>query len=80
MASREDLKTWVIEALKAYGGSARIVQICEYIWNKYEAELRESGDLFYVWQYNMRWVGTQLRKEGVLQPNPPGIRPWRLAK
>ena len=81
MASREDLKPWIIEALIAHQGSAHIAPICRYIWDKYESELRRSGDLFYIWQYEMRWAGNKLRSEGVLQPKPKGDRgPWRLAK
>ena len=31
MATREDLQEWVIEALRALGGKAHIVQIFKYI-------------------------------------------------
>lgn len=62
------LDEWVIEALEAHGGSASIVDICKHIWEFHESDLRKSGDDFYTWQYDMRWVGNRLREDGVLQP------------
>ena len=35
-------------------------------WRIDEEELRRSGDLFYRWQYVMRWSATTLRKDGVM--------------
>ena len=80
MATRDDLCDWVIEALKANGGRAKIVQVCKYIWEHYEKELRNSGDLFYTWQYDMRWAGQKLRNNGILKP-AHGNRsaPWELS-
>lgn len=66
MAHKSDLPEWVHECLKKLGGSARIVDICKCIWEIHEAELRQSGDLFYTWQYDVRWAGVRLRKAGVL--------------
>ena len=63
---RADLPDIVLEALQALGGRGTIVQICKHIWEKYESELHKSGDLFYRWQYDMRWAGLQLRKAGKL--------------
>ena len=75
------LALWIVEALEAHGGSASIVEICRHIWKKRESELRKSGDDFFTWQYDMRWVGNKLRTEGALQPKTRGDRgPWRLAK
>jgi len=67
MAHREDLRKWLTEALEANNGSASIVEICKYVWEKYENELRRSGDLFYTWQYDIRWAATQLRKKGIIR-------------
>ena len=64
--TRADLPDIVFEALKALGGRGTIVQICKYIWEQYEPELRKSGDLFYSWQYDMRWAGQHLRDTGKL--------------
>jgi len=79
MAHRKDLRKWLTEALEANNGSASIVEICKYVWEKYENELRRSGDLFYTWQYDIRWAATQLRKEGIIRAadlSPKGI--WEL--
>ena len=63
---RSDLPAIVIEALESMGGQGTIAQICKYIWEHYEKDLRNSGDLFYRWQYDMRWAGQQLRDAGKL--------------
>ncbi len=81
MATRDDLCDWVIEALKANGGRARIVEICKHIWEHHESDLRKSGDLFYTSQYDVRWAGQKLRDDGALMPaygNRSG--PWALKK
>jgi hypothetical protein len=36
------------------------------LWKKHEPELRKSGDLFYTWQYGMRWAATELRKQEIM--------------
>ena len=79
--SREDLKTSVIEALEAHNGSASIVLISKYIWDKYEPELLSSDDLFYTWQDDLRWAGNKLQKKDLLRPKPKrSLGPWRLAR
>jgi hypothetical protein len=80
MARRKDLRKWIIAALKAYNGKASLVQVCKYVWERYENELKRSGDLFFTWQYDIRWVAKQLRDEGILaaaESSPRGI--WELA-
>lgn len=61
MIDREDLKDWVYEAVRENGGVASIVTVAKHIWIHHEAELRASGDLFYKWQYDMRWAAQRLR-------------------
>ena len=81
MANKNDLKSWVIQALMAQSGSAHIAQVAKHIWDHHDAELRASGDLFYTWQYDMRWAADQLRAENRLKPKPRGDRgPWRLSE
>ena len=80
MSKREDLKTWVIDALRAHGNSATIVEVCQHIWEHHEMELKSSGDLFYTWQYDMRWAGQELRNNGTLRPvHGSRFRLWELA-
>ena len=80
MLTREDLQDLVIEALKANDGKARIFEVCKYIWDNYENELKASGKLLYTWQYEVRWAAQQLRNSGVMKP-VFGSRslPWELA-
>lgn len=80
MAKKHDLQEWIVEVLKTKGGSASIVEICKYVWEKYEDELRSSGDLFFTWQYDLRWAATEPRKAGIMRSaslSPTGI--WELA-
>ncbi len=80
MATKEDLSGWLIEALRANNGSASIVEVCKYVWNNYENDLRRSGDLFFTWQYDIRWAATRMQNKGILraaESSPSGI--WELA-
>ena len=63
--SYSELKAWVDQAVSEVG-PAPIARIAEHIWKNHEADLRASGDLFYTWQYAMRWAGQELQREGKL--------------
>ena len=65
---KELLIRWVHEALRRRGGRASIVNVAQEIWDAHEVELRGSGDLFFTWQYDMRWAAWMLRRRGVLRP------------
>jgi hypothetical protein len=79
--TREDLQALVVEALKEQGGSAPLLEVAKYIWRTQEEELRGSGDLFFTWQYDMRWAAQRLRDTGVLRPaRSSDDRKWELAK
>lgn len=67
MLHKEDLQRLVKEALESADGSANIVSIAKYIWSRYETELKESGDLFYTWQYDIRWAANELRRKGIIK-------------
>ena len=64
--TRQDLQHLVKQAITRQGGEASIVEVAKFIWDEAEAELRASGDLFYTWQYKMRWAAQRLRDEGKL--------------
>ena len=66
MANRDDLKEWVYQAVRQHAGQTKLIKVARYIWETYEQELRRSGDLFYTWQYEMRWAAQRLRNEGRL--------------
>ena len=81
MTSNADLMDWVMEALDQLGGSAEVVEISKQVWRNHEADLTSSGDLFFTWQYDLRWAAKRLRDSGKLKPSP-GRRPhakWELA-
>ena len=75
MATSGNLKIWVIKALEDLGPSP-VPRIAQHSWENHEPELRSSGDLFYTWQYAMRWAGQALQQEGKIMKNGPG-RSWR---
>ena len=80
MAARADLQKWIIEALKAKNGSASVVEISEHVWRQHEKDLRASGDLFYTWQYDIRWAANILRANSTLlaaEESPRGV--WELS-
>jgi hypothetical protein len=79
MITREELKKLIVEALISLEGSGRIIDVCKYIWDNYEDELRKSGDIFYTWQYDVRWAGQALREEGQIH-NDSRRGPWILSK
>lgn len=62
MATRHDLVDWVYRAIHDNGGKATLAEVAKHIWKHHEAELRSSGDLFFTWQYDMRWAATRLRR------------------
>ena len=67
MIERNDLQTWVVDALSYHGGKARLINVARHIWENHEEELRQSDDTFYKSQYEMRWAAMQLRKKGKLK-------------
>jgi len=81
MASQQDLDDWVHKALADLGGRGTIAEVCKHIWQHHEKELRGSGDLFYKWQYDMRWAADHLRRAGFMKPanvSPKGL--WELTQ
>ena len=81
MATKEDLQDWVIHGLRANGGRAKLVTVAKHIWVEHEEELKNSGNLLYTWQYDMRWAALVLRKKKIMKSaisSPSGI--WELAE
>ena len=60
--NRKDLPEILYNLLKELNGKAKMIDIFKLFWTKYEQELKVSGDLFYTWNYDIRWATTQLRK------------------
>lgn len=78
MTTKEDLREWIIEELANLGGRAHHVRVAEAIWLRHETELRASGDLFYTWQYDLRWAKQELQNAGVLTAKPKPRGTWAL--
>ena len=79
MANRHDLQDWIIQALQSLEGAGAIADVCRYVWDHHENDLRNSDDLFFTWQYDIRWAATRLRESGRLKEadqSPKGI--WEL--
>lgn len=77
---RSLLAEWVIEALEELGGQGRILDICRVVWTKHSAEIQADPKVVYRWQYEIRWSGNILRKDGRLLPadqTPKGV--WELS-
>jgi hypothetical protein len=68
------LQEWVLQAIKAKGGTATIIEIAKHIWANHESELHASDEMFYTWQYRMRWAGEQLAKAKKLKRTKEGNR------
>ena len=79
MATREDMKVWVISGLTSLGGRAKPSEVAKYIWDNHESDLMGSGALLYTWQYDVRWAAQSLRNSGKLKA-VHGRRdlPWEL--
>ncbi len=79
MVNKKSLENWVVEALTTQGGSAALLDVAKRIWSVHASDLEASGDLFYTWQYDMRWAANQLRRKSLMKSaeiSPPGI--WEL--
>ena len=80
MATRDDMKDWIIRCLQERGGSGWPREVSKYVWEHYESELKGSGDLLYTWQYDIRLAAQKLRDRGILKPvNGRRDLPWELA-
>ena len=76
--TKQDLPRIVMDALRHSKGEASIVKVAEYIWERHQENLRGSGNLFFTWQYDMRWAATKLRKEGRVVAADVSPRVWQL--
>ncbi|CNG52390.1 hypothetical protein OU748_004144 [Yersinia enterocolitica] len=80
MVTRDSMKVWIVECLNSRGGAGWPKDVAKYVWEKYESELKASGDILYTWQYDLRWAAQQLRNADILKPvNNRRDLPWELA-
>lgn len=64
---REALPIILYEIIKELGGRALMIDVFKSFWDKYHSELLSSGDLFYTWNYDIRWAATNLRRNGLMK-------------
>ncbi len=64
---RDTMRDWVIQALRELGGRAMILDINKKVQELCGEEIGNTGDLFYEWQYELRWAGDLLRREGKIR-------------
>jgi hypothetical protein len=77
--TRDQLPSLIEQALTSLGGTAALARVSEWIWAHREGDLRLSGDLFFTWQYDMRWAAQRMKKAGRLAYKRDGGRPvWQL--
>lgn len=80
MATKQDLDEWILDAIGSAGGAAQPIDVARHVWAEHESDLRDSGDLFYTWQYDLRWAAQRLRDAGHLKPKAGQRRgTWDLA-
>lgn len=75
------LKSWIVDALNFYQGQAHHIDVAKWVWRNKRDNLYEMGDLFFVWQYKLRWAATSLRQDNILLPStesPAGT--WVLVR
>ncbi len=79
--TKDELPDVVTKALRALGGTANVVEVAKEIWKQHETELSTSGDLFFTWQYDMRWAAQKLRDAGNLSHvRENGRSAWQLLR
>lgn len=78
VATKGDLPDWIVEALTALGGAGSVIEVSRHVWATHADDLEASGDLFFTWQYDLRWAAKKLRDSGQLEPVGAGRAPWQL--
>ena len=81
IVDRKSMTIWIVEALEELEGYGTILEVSKKVWQKHGEEITSSGDAFYTWQYELRWAGDILRKQGVLKPAEESPRRvWKLSE
>ena len=64
---KQDMTILVSDALESLGGKGTIVEVAAEIWKHHKDDLEASGEIFYTWQYEMRWARHRLSEAGKLK-------------
>ena len=76
--NRKSMTEWIVEALRELGGSGSVLEICKAVWENHGEEIAHAGDMFYKWQYEIRWAGHSLEKEGSSSHQASPAGKWHL--
>lgn len=60
---RDDLPDLLYRSLDELGGEATAIEAAAYFWSRHDRELRQSGNLFYTWRYDLKTAAEKLRRE-----------------
>ncbi len=76
----KEMEIILIENLKKLGGKSHFVPICRLVWGNHENWIRRSENMLFIWQYELGWAATRLRKKGIMLPDS-GLKDgtWELA-
>lgn len=77
---RNTMTVWVLEALQNLGGKGKVLEVCKNVWANHGEEIKSSGDMFFIWQYEIRWAADKLRKQGKILPFEPKSRSFWVLK
>lgn len=63
MKPRDEMKPWIIEALRALGGAAPYIEVYKFVWTNYRSRILRGGDYWVLrWQYELSFAASELRK------------------
>lgn len=65
--TRNELPKILCEILKGFGGRAKMMDVFKEFWRLYGNKMSPSEDIFYTWNYDIRWAATKLRKNGIMR-------------
>ena len=60
---RDDLPDLLYRNLDELGGEATVVEAAAWFWSRYDKELRNSGHLFYTWEFDLKKAAESLRRD-----------------
>lgn len=68
MIRRNDLPNLLKKVLLNLGGRADMMSIFKEFYRLYGNQLSPDEELFYTWNYDIRWAATRLRKRDEMEP------------
>jgi len=69
---RAKLEPWVAEILADPGERMTILEVARAIWHRHETDLKSHDQMFYTWQYEMRWAADSLIRKGKVEKTRAG--------